>query len=280
MRLPWGLPMEQVVKNSHFVAKHLTKPWEFTHPKHGARQLYYYDFALDEFEVRAASKLHTLEKPWSQRVEKFLNRYLETPLGTFLSRFNRDRHAQPTELELRAMKATLLLQAPRSADAREELEDLETKGEFYLNTLVMAADDVFSFVHVPLRQARLFFPRHGLITIPMVGAAPAVGIAFHPSYLMVTVPKNHAPFIAQLEVLREQPEDYTAFSAGLEKCRHLVIPGYLWGTDEDALRHNIHVYRKRGTALLEGSMQLNQRLYGTTRPSAAWQTMVPLTPTV
>jgi hypothetical protein len=39
--------MKQKTKNSHYIARHLTKPWEF-----GERQLWYYDFDTDCFGER------------------------------------------------------------------------------------------------------------------------------------------------------------------------------------------------------------------------------------
>ena len=167
--------MTHPVDNSHFIAKHLTRPWEFTDAKGNARQLWYFDFDRDCFDVEAAKKLYTTEEPWTLEVEQFLNRYLEDPLSKFLKRFRQDRRAEPVERELRAMKATLLLQVERT---QNPIHEVAAKGEEYLNNLVMAADLVFDFVHIALPQKQLVFPEHGFFLIPAVGAQPLMAIPF------------------------------------------------------------------------------------------------------
>jgi hypothetical protein len=65
-------------QNSHYVARHMTKPWEF-----GQRKLWVSDFQEDSFDVVSSKKLLTTETPWDDSVEHFLNRYLESLFRAF-----------------------------------------------------------------------------------------------------------------------------------------------------------------------------------------------------
>jgi len=55
-------------QNSHFIARHLTKPWEFTRGR-AERQLWSYDFDRDTFEVSSSKNLFTLESPFADEIE-------------------------------------------------------------------------------------------------------------------------------------------------------------------------------------------------------------------
>lgn len=251
------------VDNSHYIAKHLTRPWEFTDDKGNARQLWFFDFDRDRFDVEAARTLYTRDEPWALTVEQFLNRHLEDPLAKFLNRFRRDRSAEPKELELRAMKATLMLQVERTQNTIHEVVE---KGEQYLNDLVMAADVVFDFVHVPLKQKRLMFPESGFFVIPMLGCGPLLAMPFDSSYFMVAVPKPSRRFIKTIVDLRETPDTLSGLSMGFDKCRRVVVPGNMRGSDERAMAHMLKWCREAGKLWAQATMRANIQAWGVPFP--------------
>jgi hypothetical protein len=256
----------QQTQNSHYIARHLTRPWEFTHPKKGPRHLWYYDFDNDAFGVESSRNLYTVEAPWSDEVEGFLNRYLETPLSRFLHRFNLDRRAQATQEELRAMKLSVMLQVERTG-VQGDIEKTARQGELYINTLVSAADEIYRFVHIPLRQERLFFPSTGIIMLPLVGPMP-IAVPLHPSYLTALVPVPHDPLVGQIKRLRENEDAFTALSAGLEPNRRVVIPGSLWGREsERTLRPAIRQARGICKRVSKAVLGINSKLLGTPTPT-------------
>lgn len=220
--------MTHPVDNSHYIAKHLTKPWEYTDAKGNERQLWYYDFDRDCFETRSARNLYTTEEPWAAEVETFLNRYLETPLSAYLTRFLADRTAEPNEKQLRAMKATLLLQIERTQNT---IHEVVQKGEEHLNNLVMASDVLYDYVGFPLKQNRLMFSEHGFFMIPMLGSHPLLAIPLAPSYFCVACPKGTDRFIKTVADLRELPDILSGLSMGFDRARRVVVPGYLMTSD-------------------------------------------------
>jgi len=173
----------QVTKNSHYIARHLTKPWEF---KHGTdeRQLWFYDFDDDAFDVDSSRNLNLTDEPWPERVEHFLRDYLETPLAAFLARFRETRRTTFKKGELRAMKLAVLLQGERTFGDLAELEMLVERGWPYLNRLVAGADQTWDFCTIPLRAQRLFFPETGIIMGPACWRETCYGHAVRPSALV------------------------------------------------------------------------------------------------
>ncbi len=257
------MTMPEATKNSHYIARHLTRPWEFSE-RGRDRHLWYFDFDADSFGSMSSRSLHTTTAPWSQALELFLNKHLESPLSNFLSRFNADRTTEPSEIELRAMKLSVLLQAKRSKGTAEELVGL---GERYLDELLVAADHVNEFVRVPLRAERLFFPDHGVIIIPLAAASPAVAVALHPSYLVAAVPRPAGLFLRQIDALRQDEENITSLSGGFEKCRRLVIPGSSRGRNsEAAMRSYILGHRRRAVLIARVFAEQNTAAFGSAFP--------------
>lgn len=259
--------MTQATKNSHYIARHLTRAWEFDHPKKGRRHLWCYDFDRDAFDVVSSKHLYTTDAPWSDSVEAFLNRYVETPLAAFLKRYGESRReAEPSQIELRALKLAVLLQVERSG-FNGDLQKTAQKDELALNTLVTAVDDFYRFVHVPLRKERLFFPETGVIMFPLVASHPAIALPLHPSYLSVMVPIPVDRFLLQIESLREDEDNFTALSAGFDSSRRVVIPGSLWGKHAEAeLKGAICEARGRAGLLMKAGLSANKKLFGETMP--------------
>jgi len=256
-----------LVDNSHFVARGLTRPWEFDHPKKGRRHLWYYDFARDAFDVESSKTLLTRARPWSERVEKFLNHYVETPLSRFLNRYNKNRRAKPDEIELRAIKLCVALQVERS-ELRGDVEKTALWDESRVNGRIGELDTVFEFVNVSLRQERLFFPDSGVVILPIVGAG-VLAVPFHPSYLTAVLPRPSEGLTTQLQqIVRNQDDILTAASTGLEANRRIIIPGSLWGRHTDSeVRELILLQRKTNLRIHDVAADLNQRHFGSSFPS-------------
>lgn len=255
------------VNNSHYVARHLTRPWEF-----GQRMLWVYDFQDDKFSVVSSKTLLTTDEPWDDEIEDFLGKYLESPLSNFLARFNKTRDdSDVSQNELRAIKLALLVQVPRSDNDTVSLSDLVQRGEAGLNEFVAAQDYVYTFVHVPLRQESLCFPEHGMIMVPLVGAAPAMALAFHPSYLTVAVPNPAAKFLPQIENYHQGKHDtFSILSVGVDACRRVVIPGSARGVnDEQSMRAQLKLNRVSCRTLTQMMMDETSLLAGDRSASAA-----------
>lgn len=232
--------------------------------------LWVYDFQEDRFSTVSSKSLLTTETPWHEGIEGFLNKYLETPLSGFLTRFNKTRDGSDiNQEELRALKLAVVLQVPRSSKDAVELGELVDKGEPHLNDLTMALDEVYSFVHVPLRQECLCFPDHGIITVPFLGASPGLGIALHPSYLVVAVPNPPEKFIGQIERYRESKLNvFSYLSVGLDTCVRVVIPASARGkNDEDTIRAGLSLARESGKNLVQTMLAENRALLGTALPT-------------
>lgn len=259
--------MSSVTQNSHYIARHLTRPWEFEHPKYGRRQLWYYDCGRGQFGVESSRRLYTATTPWSREIEAFLNKYLETPLARFLNRFQISRReARPEEYELRAMKLALLLQLERSG-VQGDLVETAKSTELELNALVSAADEVYAFVHIPLRAERLFFPAVGVVLLPLVGIAPAPALPLNPSYLIAALPRPVGNMLKQLELLRADEDNLTALSAGF-RCRRIVLPGSLWGRHSDEqLARAIREAKTIARRLMASALERNREIFGTAFPT-------------
>jgi hypothetical protein len=201
------------VDNSHFIAKGLTRPWEFTHPKRGARQLSYFDFDRDCFAVTAAKDLYTTEIPWPRAVEDFLNKLIEDPLPKFLARFRKDGNAQPTEKQLFAMKAALFLQVDRTGGT---IHETVAKGGDWVRGLIQATDVLYDFVHVPMPRRQLCFPEHGFFLIPMIGIRPIMAMPLDPSFFVMAVPKPSSDHIARVLHLRDMGDLISGMTIGLD----------------------------------------------------------------
>jgi len=259
LEAPGRTVMNQVTRNSHYIAEHLTRPWTFTHPKWGANQVWFYDFDADRFDVKSGRTLYTLDEPLPQQVEDFFNRWFENPLGRFLARQRKNRRAQPNEEELRALKLSFLFQKGRNfiqrevPRAREYMDAFSRKDEKWLNNGLWVADRLFEFFHFPIRQERLFFPDTAIIDIPFIGEEHGAALPVHPAYLVVAAPRSCRLRRKQLEALRvmdEREQVFTALSVGRKSCRRVVIPGSLWGrSTEDRLRQEILQDRERAKVL-------------------------------
>jgi hypothetical protein len=253
-----------VVHNSHYVARHLTTPWEF-----GQRKLWVYEFERDHFSTVSSKRLLTSEAPWDDAIEHYLDRYLESPLSRFLARFHKTRDSNDIKQdELRALKLAIVLQVPRTANDTVDLGELAEKGEDYLNGLTAALDHRLLFVHIPLRQESLCFPEHGLIMVPLHGSPPAMGIALHPSYLTVAVPRPAEPFLKQIDwYMKSDVDVFGALSVGLDQCRRVIIPGYAFGQhDEPSMRAMLKLCRFRGKHLVQVMLDANAEDFGAAFP--------------
>ncbi len=236
----------QSTKNSHYIARHLTKPWEVSVPG-SPRALWYYDFEKDRFGTLTSEKMFTRKAPFSQDVEDLLNRYLEAPLSNFLARFSATRDAEPSQKELRAMKLSVILQGARSVGAEADLHETLGCGEEHVDRIVSEVDrDYFEFVHFPLRAERLFLPDAGLVALPLRRSPPALALPLHPSFMVVAVPHACPGGTRQLESLLDDEDKVTALSAGLDVVRRLAIPGSAHRTtDESTMRSAIQRFRRR-----------------------------------
>jgi len=256
--------MTNQTKNSHYVARHLTTPWEF-----GQRKLWVYDFQDDKFSIVSSKRLLTTEEPWDQKIEDFLSKYLESPLSSFLARFNKNRDdSNISQNELRAIKLAIMLQVPRSSNDTDDLSLLVERGEAYLDEFVAGLDHVFTFVHVPLRTESLCFPEHGLIMVPLVGAAPALAVALHPSYLTVAIPNPAEKFLPQIETYHQGTVDtFSVLSVGLDACRRVVLPGSAQGlNDEQTMRAQLKLNRTSCKRLTQMMLDETTALLGTALP--------------
>lgn len=219
-------------QNSHYVARHLTKPWEF-----GQRKFWVYDFVDDAFSIESSRSFLTTKMPWGDDIEKFLNRYLETPLADFLNnRFNAE--TRPGEIRpatLRAIKLAVLLQRHRSSDNTSLLAELVKGGETELDVLMVGAEEAYTFVHVPMKKSCICFPEDGFVVIPFLQGRPGLGMPLHPSHMTVAVPNPAERFINQLNKYQQAGETIAHLSVGTS-CRRLIVPGSARGNDESKLR--------------------------------------------
>jgi len=132
---------------------------------------------------------------------------------------------------------------------------------------VMAADQVYSFAHVPLRQECLFFPDHGVIAIPFMGSEVAFGVPFHPSHFTAAVRNPASLPLKQIKLFREDPTLITALSIGLDACRRVVIPSSARATnDESTMRGAIKEGRDICLTLTKAMLDGNAVVLDMLRP--------------
>lgn len=246
--------MTKEVNNSHYVARHLTTPWEF-----GQRKLWVYDFELDRFTEQSSKSLLTLQTPWDDEIERFLNRFLESPLSSFLKKFNPETKREDIpDAALRALKLAVLLQRHRSADNADFLKKLVDGGEQLLDTLMIGAEEAYTFMHIPVRKSFFCFPAEGLVVVPFLEGRPGVGVPFHPSHMTVAVPNPSARFVNQLKKYQES-QHVIAYLAVGTRSRRVIVPGTVRGNGEEKVRAWLKHARKRAGEITRQLVEETER---------------------
>jgi hypothetical protein len=103
------------VANDHFVPRVLTTPWEFKD-----RRVRLFDFATRAFTTVPTKKLFAKEGLNSERLEKWFDRTIETPLGAFVSPIREGApFPDPARWEARrALALLMILSASRIGEGR------------------------------------------------------------------------------------------------------------------------------------------------------------------
>jgi hypothetical protein len=243
--------MDQETANSHYISKWLTRRWEIPGSK---KNLWYYDFKRDAFDIQSAKTLFTLDTPHPGKVEAFLNTYLESPLSQYVSDLIRRGERDRTWKQERALRLTLLFQGQRALDPHTDgkfsLENLADKDEAYLDQLAVAAETLgrfFAFV-LPCGEF-LYYPSTGLVPFPVATAGPlGLFLPVAPTVLVAWTP----PGVTDTEVNSAAARRglLTGLSVGSERASKIVIPGGIHGNvDPTILREQIRSFRANTTQL-------------------------------
>jgi hypothetical protein len=253
------------VKNSHYIARRLTKRWEFTQNS-SSRQLYYYDFDEDRFGIHSSKNLYTFkdESAWPRAVESFFNDNLENHFNTYLDRFEVDRAYSPTPLQVRALRLTVFLQTVRTANDAELME-IYDKGAAYLDDLHEEAQDKYDFAHVTLPEGELCFPSVGIFAIGFSGAEFGLAVPITRTTFAMAMPKPMGPRVEEMKRLMAMggAKVFAGLSVGLDTSSRVVLPPSFYGTHEANLRRWLFIMRDNCKRLVTLQKDLNRTLYGT-----------------
>lgn len=225
-------------ENNHFISRFLTKPWEFSE-----RRLRYFEFDSGKFDWDSSDNVFAKEKIYSQKIEDFLNKYVETPFSKFRNSIvgNPDNSIIRQYNVLRAIYLMHSLQALRvsaisSLEARSYLETLAEKDEPWINGLVEAMRPKSQIMVInPLPREFLCVPDIGFFCMWLKDKACVTGhsigwfIPMHPQFalgiLSDTVDQDYLAF------LRKQPGLISAASTSFSpEVKRLVLP-------EDVYQH-------------------------------------------
>jgi hypothetical protein len=259
----------RVVNNSHYLARHLTKPWEI-----GERQLRHYEVAADRFGQTSSRNLFSLDEPYPEHVEKLFNRELETPLAAFVQRLDRARDAKPTVPELRAMKLAILIQGVRTGtrrripDAMQDLHDIGAMDSTWFENLASTAELVFDFFGMPVRSELLCYPSTGVFPLPILGAASGYALPVHPGYFFAAVPKGWTlePFVQVSRSEEVRDRAVTALSCGTWMADRIVLPPAIHSHAEEQQREFVRSSKDIGSAIVARALRFNYRVFGTISP--------------
>ncbi len=219
-------------QHCHYISRFMTKPWEAEQ-----RRLRYFDFTTDSFESSPSSRLFAEDRINSQRVEDWLNRYIETPLAAVRPRLVQgDPKALDDTRFFRAAVLMVLLQGTRGMstddeDARQDLEQAAARDESYVDGLVRAFTerrDLALIVTVGPGQklAPLFFPSTGLFplfyrdTSCLSGLAIGFGLPLDLHCALAVMPENRR----QTADRSRLPSSIANLSVGLRAATRVVIP--------------------------------------------------------
>jgi hypothetical protein len=258
-----------MVNNSHYLARHLTRPWEVDE-----RQLRYYDVAADRFAFASSRNLFALDEPYPDHVETLFNRELESPLAAFVRRLGAAPDARPAEAELKALRLAILLQGVRSgtsrkvSDALQDLQDIGEKDRAWFQNLASTAELVFDFFGMPVQSGLLCYPSTGLFPLPILGAASGFALPVHPGYFFAAVPKGWAlePFVQISRSEEERDRAVAALSCGTSMARRIVLPPTMHSWSEDSQREFIRSSREIGREIVGRAIRFNYRAFGTISP--------------
>lgn len=255
--------MNQVTKNCHFISRFLTKPWELQN-----RQLWYYDFELDEFRTRSSRSLFAADEINTQRVEDWLKRLIEDPLANVRPKLAAgDASALDDWRFFRAAALMVWMQGGRSKSVRDEdtrrrLDELASQDDAYIDQLVALIQQDYSLQVVFTVAdgqlfAPLFFPSTGIFPIVFKDGACISGNSFG-----LGVPLDvHCSLVATptdegTQDLSRLPSSIANYSVGPDRATRVVIaPGVQTSGSEEDLRQNLKFLRKLGSELVANASE-------------------------
>jgi hypothetical protein len=253
---------DQVTHNCHYVSRLLTTPWEGAN-----RFLRYYDFDTDEFELRSSRCLFAADDINSPKVERWLHRLVENPLGRIRRRVAQGE-LEPLERDWRCYRAAVLvvlLQGGRigtitDQNARRHLDVLAEMPEPELNGLVNEAMRRFDLrvVHTVANPdatgfAPLYMPSTGLFPLLvrdrgcLSGHSYGFGVPIDLTCALVVTPAEQH---GKLELSRTQAMLWWS-SIGTSNARRVVVmPGLYEQEGEPKVRELLLRLRRGNDKLL------------------------------
>lgn len=211
-------------KDSHVVARFLTRPWEF-----GQRQLHYYDFKTGELRQKSSRSLYAVRGLFDDDIEQFLDKRVEDLSAKALENIISGPASFDDFAQYRAIILLILLQSLRFGalkDGQDQLKKVLSYDEPGLNTFVLAVKSFFQIARLNLpNDSRLYVPESGTFVF-LVTAGPqefhwAFGLPIHPQSLLVLLPLAAKLKDAEKTVVDQQLMRWSVGST--KNCKRIVV---------------------------------------------------------
>jgi hypothetical protein len=218
--------------NDHYISRFLTRRWEEV----PGRKLRFFDLDRDLFDRLSSESLFAKADINTKETETFLNRFIETPVSSYLARVIGDgsngQLIDTGQKDLyRALVSLVRLQVQRLKDADGEgiagkkLNDLVSGGETFLDQIaaITSQRQVLLGLTLPPGES-LYFTNLGAFVIPLAGEAPAEAVPLSPRHYVCLAPPGDV-VVQQLRSLGLKEGALSAFSIGVgANVKKVVIP--------------------------------------------------------
>jgi hypothetical protein len=259
------------VQDSHYISRFLLRNWERSPGK-----LNYFDFVTGLIKSSSAKAMYVADAPFPARVEEWLGKTIETPMGEYLADAKKTLAAaalsapEPTPRAWRAIALALLAQGSRTKLAQDErdtgLAELASKDDKYLDDLVQACHEQNEIIIGWSAMEHLYFPSAGIVPFPLPGSMRAWLVPMTPCLFAGLVSRDVAPGTVG-SMLRSHGAAST-LSVGLKGDR-VVVPPLADRADLSLIARHTRDSRTRATRLCRLTSKANALLDGARRTHEA-----------
>ena len=168
---------------SHFVARCLTVPWEFS-DRIQARSLWFYDYSSNKIARKSSKSLLARRGLFSPKIEDFLEKYIETPISQCRRELiSSDGGTISNWKVFRAFRLMLPFQSYRAytslADWTDStLDQLVNGSEKEIDNFVKRMDREDSLVKVIVPGEYIHVPESGMFAVPILDSKGNKELAF------------------------------------------------------------------------------------------------------